>query len=139
MFFSVWTALSGWMLNFDVGYTGTVYQMQAFNKAYGHCEPIPANAITGAPPDAPVMVEYCSISATAQSMGGSVYMLFMGLGAAISGITGHYLCRRGALQQGCFIMIVDASGMLGTAGNYTAYVVCKCIDAAQWVWANSRR
>lgn len=129
VFFSVWTALSGWMLNFDVGYTGTVYQMQAFNKAYGHCETIPSNATPGAPPDAPGMVEYCSLSATAQSVGGSVYMLFMGLGAAISGITGHYLGRRGALQLGCLIIIVGASGMLGTAENYTAYVVCKCIGA----------
>lgn len=129
VFFSLWITLSGWMLNFDVGYTGTVYLMQPFNKAFGRCELIPANKIPGAAPDAPGMVEYCSLSATAQGVGGSVYLLFMGLGAAISGITGNYLGRRGGTQLGCIVVIIGAAGMLGTAGNYTAYVVCKCIGA----------
>jgi sugar porter (SP) family MFS transporter len=53
----------------------------------------------------------------------------MGLGASLSGITGHYLGRRGGLQLGCSIVIVGAAGMLGTAGNYTAYIACKCIGA----------
>ncbi len=129
VFFSLWIGLSGWVLNFDIGYSGTVYQMQPFNKAFGSCAMVPANKLPGAPPNAPGVVEYCTLSATAQSVGGSVYILFMGLGAALSGITGHYLGRRGGLQLGCSIVIIGAAGMLGTAGNYTAYVACKCIGA----------
>ena len=129
VFFSLWIGLSGWVLNFDIGYSGTVYQMQPFNRAFGRCAMVPANKLPGAPWNAPGVVEYCSLTATAQSVGSSVYILFMGLGAALSGITGHYLGRRGGLQLGCSIVIVGAAGMLGSAGNYTAYIACKCIGA----------
>lgn len=129
VFFSLWIALSGWVLNFDIGYSGTVYAMQPFNKAYGDCAMVPAHTVPGATPDAQGTVEWCALSATAQSVGSSIYLLFMGLGASISGITGHYLGRRGGLQLGCLIVIIGASGMLGTAGDYTAYVACKCIGA----------
>lgn len=127
IFFSLWIGFAGWIINFDIGYTGTVYQMQPFNKAFGRCTMVPANMLPGSPPGAQGLVESCSLSATAQSVGASVPILFMGLGACLSGITGHYLGRRGALELASLIVIVGAAGMLGTAGNYTAYVVCKCI------------
>ena len=129
IFFSLWVGLSGWLINFDIGYSGTVYQMQPFNKAFGHCAMVLANTLPGALPDARGVVEYCTLTATAQSIGSSVYILFMAAGAFLSGITGHYLGRRGGLQLGCAIVIIGAAGMLGTAGNYTAYVACKCIGA----------
>jgi MFS transporter, SP family, sugar:H+ symporter len=129
LFFSFWIALSGWVLNFDISYSGTVYAMPPFNKAFGRCAMIPANQVPGADPNAQGSAEFCALSATAQSVGSSIYLLFMGLGAALSGITGNYLGRRGGLQLGCLIVIVGASGMLGTAGNYTAYVACKCVGA----------
>ena len=125
--FSVWTSFAGWIINFDIGYTGTVFQMPAFNKAYGSCAMVPANALPFSPPDAKGLVEYCSLSATAQSIGGSVHILFMGLGALLSGFTGHYFGRKVALQIASLLVIAGAAGMLGTAGHYSAYIVCKCI------------
>ena len=127
IFFSIWISFAGWIINFDIGYTGTVYQMQPFNKAFGNCEMIPADSIPGNPPGVKDLVEFCSLSATAQSVGGSVHILFMGVGALLSGITGQHLGRRAALQLASLIVIVGAAGMLGTAGYYTAYIVCKCI------------
>jgi hypothetical protein len=57
----------------------------------------------------------------------SVTFLFIALGGVISGLTGNYLGRRGTIQVGCLVTAVGAGGMLGTAGNFTAYMVCKCI------------
>ena len=37
--------------------------------------------------------------------------------------------RRGCLQIGCLWVAIGSAGMLGTSGNYTAYVVCHCIEA----------
>lgn len=62
-------------------------------------------------------------------MSSSIYLLFMALGAAMSGISANYLGTRGAIQFGCLWMIVGAAGMVGTAGNLTAYIACKCINA----------
>ena len=130
IFFASWIALSGWVLNFDIGYTGTVLRMEPFNRAFGKCSMVPARPQPGHPPPPKgTLVEVCVLSATAQSVGSSIYILFMGLGAALSGITSHYLGRRGALQLGCLIVCVGAAGQLGCAGNYHAYVVCKCIGA----------
>ena len=125
--FSIWTSFAGWIINFDIGYTGTVFQMPAFNRAFGSCAMVPASALPFSPPGAEGLVEYCSLSATAQSLGGSVHILFMGLGALLAGITGNYFGRKGALQLGSLLVVVGAAGMLGTAGHYSAYVVCKCI------------
>lgn len=129
LFFVAWIGLSGWVLNFDLGYTGTVLQMLPFRKSFGHCAMVPASEVPGAPKGAGGMVEVCQLEATAQSIGSSIYILFMGVGAAITGPSGHYLGRKRAIQLACLIIIVGAAGMLGTAGNYTNYVVCKCIGA----------
>ena len=45
MFF-FWISLSGWMVNFDLGYGGTVLQMTSFRSTFGTCsmEPNPRRA-----------------------------------------------------------------------------------------------
>ena len=129
VFFSIWIGLSGWVLNFDIGYSGTVLRMEPFNRAFGRCAMVPASSLLGHHSAERALVEVCRLSATAQSVGSSIYILFMGLGAGLSGLTSHFLGRRGASQLGCLVVIIGAAGMLGTSGNYTAYVCCKCIGA----------
>lgn len=129
IFFSIWIGLSGWVLNFDIGYSGTVLRMEPFNRAFGHCAMVPAQAPPGAHHGHRALVEVCRLSATAQSVGSSIYILFMAVGAALSGFTSHYLGRRGAIQVGCLVVIIGAAGMLGSSGNYTAYVCTKCLGA----------
>lgn len=72
------------------------------------------------------MVEICTITALQQSLI-SLTFLFVALGSAVGGVTGNYLGRRGAIQVGCLLVAIGAGGMLGTIGNYPAYLVCKCI------------
>ena len=128
-FFAFCIALSGWMLNFDISYSGTVLQMESFNRAFGHCnQSIPA-ATAARSPGQTSPVEICRLDATAQSIGSSIYILFFGLGAGLSGFSSHYLGRRGGLQLGCLIIAVGAAGMLGTSHNFLQYVMCKCIGA----------
>lgn len=92
--------------------------MAPYKKDYGTCVSV-RNA-------AGVVLEKCSLTALQQSLI-SLTFLFVALGSALSGVTGHYLGRRGTIQVGCLIVAIGAGGMLGTAGNFTAYVVCKCI------------
>ncbi|KAL3483965.1 hypothetical protein BJX62DRAFT_244396 [Aspergillus germanicus] len=113
---SCFIAIGGFVLNFDLGYTGLVLVMQPFNKAFGSC-----TVVNG--------VETCALPATGQSLASSIYLLFMALGGALSGIVVKYLGTRSTAQVGCLWIIVGAAGMLGCTGNLTAYIVCKCIGA----------
>lgn len=123
IFFSAWIGLGGFMLTFDLGYTGTVLQMAPFNRAFGHC------GLQPSPDPSQGMVESCRLSATQQSVGSSIHLIFLGLGSGFSGFSSNYLGRKGAIQLGCVLASVGAGGMIGTAGNFTAYVACKCIGA----------
>ena len=114
-----WIAWSAWNLNFDLGYGGTVLQMQAFKNSFGTCTTAP-NPTTGVPE------EVCALSAVAQSMV-AISSLFMALGSLFSAIPGHYIGRKGTIWVGCAFIIVGAAAQCGTAGNYVAYNVCKCI------------
>lgn len=116
IFLACFIALGGFVLNFDLGYTGLVLVMEPFKKAFGSC-----TVING--------VETCALSATAQSLASSIYLLFMALGSAISGIVTRYLGTRSTAQVGCIWVAIGAAGMLGCSGNITAYIVCKCIGA----------
>lgn len=58
----------------------------------------------------------------------SVAIIFIGVGGALAGPIGKYRGRRGAIQAACFLIAVGAGGMLGTAGSYLNYMVCKCIQ-----------
>jgi sugar porter (SP) family MFS transporter len=113
---SCFIAIGGFVLNFDLGYTGLVLVMQPFNKAFGSC-----TVVNG--------VETCALPATGQSLASSIYLLFMALGGALSGVVVKYLGTRSTAQVGCLWIIVGAAGMLGCTGNLTAYIVCKCIGA----------
>lgn len=42
---------------------------------------------------------------------------------------GNYLGRRGTIQVGSLVTAIGAAGMLGTKGNYTAYLACKSIQS----------
>lgn len=134
--FSAFVGLSGWMYNFDLasiistvakynlliipkGFSGVVLLMQPYNRAFGSCSPV-SDGRGGT-------VERCALSATQQSMI-SLAIIFIGIGAAIGGQVGHYLGRRGTIQLGSLIIAIGAGGMLGTAGNFTAYMACKCIQ-----------
>ena len=86
---AVWIGFAGWVLNFDIGYTGIVLQMQPFNHAFGHCEMVPANGTIPAQ-------QLCELSAMQQSLS-SIYILFMALGGGLSGLVSNYLGRKGAL------------------------------------------
>lgn len=70
-----------------LGYSGIVLLMQPFHAAYGICGPVQA-------PDGS-MITKCTLTALQQSLT-SLSILFIGLGAAIRGVVGNYLGRRGA-------------------------------------------
>lgn len=108
--------IGGFIVNFDLGYTGLVLVMIPFKQDFGSCI-----VQHGA--------QVCTLSATQQSLSSSIYLLFMALGAGISGVCANFLGTRGSVQCGCIWTIIGAAGMLGTSGNFTAYVVCKCIGA----------
>ena len=116
VFFAFYIGLSGWVVGFDNGYGGVVLAMPSFNKAFGTCTRTPLGRTV------------CELSATRQSVG-SIYQLFAALGCGISAVSSRYAGRRGALQIGCLLVLIGAAGMLGSSGNYTNYLVCKCISA----------
>ena len=72
IFFSLWIGLGGWLLNFDLGYTGTVLRMEPFNRSFGHCGKVP-NPETGA------LETVCALSAIEQSMV-NIYTIFLAIG-----------------------------------------------------------
>lgn len=93
--------------------------MQSYRKSFGRCGPRidPATGVTAV---------VCSQTALQQGLV-SLTLLFVAVGGVISGFTGNYLGRRGTMQVGAFFTAIGAAGMLGTAGNFTAYLACKCI------------
>lgn len=101
------------------GFGGTVLQMDSYRKSFGHCGPKtdPKTGLTSV---------VCSQTALQQGLV-SLTLLFVALGGAISGVVGTYFGRRGTIQLGSLLVAVGAAGMLGTAGNFTAYLACKCI------------
>lgn len=72
------------------------------------------------------MVETCAVTATQQSLI-SLTSLALAAGGVIAGVVGNYFGRRGTIQSGCTLIVIGAAGMLGTSGNFAAYLVCKCI------------
>ncbi|OQU97867.1 hypothetical protein CLAIMM_03744 [Cladophialophora immunda] len=117
--FSLFISLAGWIFNFDLGYGGTVLQMQSYRKSFGQCGPV-------TDPETGETAVVCSQTALQQGLV-SLTLLFVALGGALSGIAGTYLGRRGTIQVGALLAAIGAGGMLGTSGNFTAYLVCKCI------------
>lgn len=93
--------------------------MQPYNRAFGTCamKPNPAGA----------MVEKCALTPTQQSLI-SLTIVFIAIGSFVAGFTGNFLGRRGTIQTGALIIAIGAGGMLGTAGNFTAHMACKCIQ-----------
>lgn len=122
---SLWVSFAAWIVNFDNGYTGTVLIMPSYRRAFGSCRQL-INPNTGH------IVEHCSITPLQQSLI-SLNYLFIGIGGGISGISGRYTGRRGAIQIGCLLAIIGAAGMLGTGGrgdgSFLHYMVCRCISA----------
>ena len=119
LWFSIWVSLAAWIANFDTGFQGVVLIMPSYNKAFGSCQMMPD-------PTTNQMGEVCMLSATQQSITG-VTTIFVAIGGALAGLTGHYLGRRGTIQCGCLLAVVGAAGMLGTAGSLLRYMVCKAI------------
>lgn len=122
---SLWVSFAAWIANFDNGYTGTVLIMPSYRRAFGTCIEL-MNPMTNEP------VEHCSLAPLQQSLISLNYM-FIGIGGGLSGITGRYTGRRGAIQIGCVLAIVGAAGMLGTGGrgngSFLHYMLCRCISA----------
>lgn len=131
IFFSLWIALAGWIFNFDLGssssrttidcllmeilgYGGIVLIMPPYKKAFGSCSVVKGAIV-------------CSLTTLQQSLV-SVTFLFVAVGGVLGGVTGNYLGRRGTIQCGCLLVAVGAGGMLGTAGSFLSYMVCKCIE-----------
>lgn len=92
--------------------------MGPYKKDFGTC--------TSAPDASGALTETCVLSALQQSSI-SLTSLFIGIGSLLAGVTGNYLGRRGTIQVSCLIVTLGAGGMLGTSGNFAAYVACKCI------------
>ena len=105
--------------NVGQGFGGTVLQMQSYRKSFGRCGP-KVDPTTG------IAEVVCSQTALQQALV-SLTSLFVALGGALSGFTGNYFGHRGTMQVGALLAAIGAGGMLGTAGNFTAYLVCKCI------------
>ena len=95
--------------------------MASFKAAFGTCALV-RNPATGA------MVQNCVLTATQQFLNSAIYTIFIAIGALLSGITGSYIGRRGTLQLASIIVAIGAAGMLGTSGNFAAYIACKCIS-----------
>lgn len=119
--FSIWISFAAWIANFDNGYSGAVLIMPAFRKAFGTCHEV-QNLATGA------VIQECNITAIQQSLISLSY-LCLSIGACLSGIAGRYMGRRWSIQVGSAMAIIGAAGMLGTAGSFRNYMVCKCISA----------
>ncbi|KAL3484676.1 general substrate transporter [Aspergillus germanicus] len=109
--FSIWISISAWISVFDFSYGGVVLTMPAFKRSFGHCES-----------------DGCQLSAGQQSLM-SVTSIFIAAGGASGGLVATFLGRRGTMQVGSLVTAVGAAGMLGTAGTYLNYMVCKCLGA----------
>ena len=93
--------------------------MAPYRRSFGRCR-IQSDPATGE------QVQVCQQTALQQGLV-SLTLLFIALGGGVSGAVGNYFGRRGTIQVGAFLSAAGAAGMLGTAGNLTAYLACKCI------------
>ncbi|KAH7007562.1 general substrate transporter [Ilyonectria destructans] len=116
--FAFSVGLFGWLANFDQAFGGIVLLMPAFKKSFGTCADVASDSGT--------TMEECSLTALQQSLV-QLSILFMSVGGVASGFTSHRIGRRGTLQLACAIIAVSAAGMLGTAGSFLNFMVCKCI------------
>ncbi|KAI1850942.1 hypothetical protein JX265_007267 [Neoarthrinium moseri] len=107
--FSFWVGTFGWLANFDAAFGGIVLIMDSYKRAFGTC-----------------VGDVCSLTPLQQSLV-QLTILFVSGGGALSAIVGDRFGRRGTLQVACLIIAVSAGGMMGTAGSFTNYMVCKCI------------
>ena len=117
--FIVFMAFAAWISNFDLSYGGVVLAMPAYKKAFGSCSTVHNKAGQ--------LVQQCSQTAVQQSLNG-ISSLFGALGGGFAGHVSQYCGRRGTIQVGCLLILAGASGALGTAGNYVAYLACKSIS-----------
>ena len=93
--------------------------MTSYKRSFGRCKIAP-NPVTG------IRGPVCQQTALQQALV-SLTLIFIALGGGISGIVGNHFGRRGTIQVGALLAATGAAGMLGTAGNFTAYLACKCI------------
>ncbi len=93
--------------------------MPSYVKSFGHC-------VSKTDTQTGVSFVVCSQTALQQGLV-SLTLLFIAVGGAASGVVGQVWGRRGTIQVGCVLVAIGAAGMLGTAGNFTAYLACKCI------------
>ncbi len=93
--------------------------MTSYKRSFGRCRIAP-NPVTG------IRGPVCQQTALQQALV-SLTLIFIALGGGISGIVGNHFGRRGTIQVGALLAATGAAGMLGTAGNFTAYLACKCI------------
>ncbi|RVX68269.1 hypothetical protein B0A52_07272 [Exophiala mesophila] len=134
MLLGLYVGLTGWMYNFDLGYSGIVLQMMPFKEAFGRRGPIRT-------PAGEVVQEYY-LTPLEQSLV-SVAILFIAMGGALAGPLGQYTGRRGVTQASCALIGIGAGGMLGTSGSYLNYMVCKCIqgvglESPRWLLIKNR-
>ncbi|KAJ5115785.1 hypothetical protein N7456_000133 [Penicillium angulare] len=118
-FFAIWISFAAWLANFDGGFGGIVLIMPSYKSAFGHCQQL-------LDPETGTKTEECVLSTLQQSLVG-VGVLFMAVGSAATGFVGSKFGRKGTIQIGCVISIIGAAGMLGTSGNFVAFVACKSI------------
>ncbi len=119
LLFALFILATATIVSYDLGYGGTVLLMEPFNRAFGPCHELPTK--TGA------SVEICRVTALQQSLI-SLTTLFIAAGSLCNTFAAHYFGRRGTLQLGSAIILIGAAGMLGTAGSFVNYMVCKCIN-----------
>ena len=119
--FTLWLAFTAWIWNFDASYGGVVLIMPTFNRDFGSCQMVPVGH-TGQ------FQQVCHLSPMQQSLKSLTY-IFAAVGGGISGFTGTSIGRRGTLLLGALLIAIGAAGMLGTTGNYAAYMACKCVGA----------
>ncbi|KAH7136998.1 general substrate transporter [Dactylonectria estremocensis] len=116
--FSIAVGLFGWLANFDAAFGGIVLLMDPYKKAFGQC-------VTTTEADGSIL-ETCSLTALQKSLI-QLTILFMSAGSALAGFTGETIGRRGTLQVASILIAVSAGGMMGTAGSFLNFMVCKCI------------
>ena len=118
LIFVLWLALTATIWSFDSAYGGVVLIMPTFNHDFGKCQTYPIT------PDG--FEKLCAISSLQQSLI-SLGNIFAAIGSLTAGIAGTKMGRRGTMALGGSIVTIGAAGMLGTSGNYTAYLACKCL------------
>lgn len=117
---SILVSWAAWIASFDNGFAGAVLIMPSFQKAFGHCKTT-FDAESGS------NTVQCNLSTLQQSLI-SIGILFSAVGSIFSGICGSKIGRKSTILIACVFNVVGAAGMLGTSGNFTAYIVCKCIS-----------